>query len=104
LAVIVRIASGRDAIGARLFATALLVYVVHLLSALSLGVPLLSRVDPRVYLPSARRFAVVTVAFVLVFAAARAVGPGVGSSALFVLAGLAAAGVLAAALAAGRRR
>lgn len=104
LAVATRILSGGDSLGPRLVGTALGVYALHLLTAITVGTPLVSRVDPRAFLPSARRFAVVVLAFVPVFAAARVAGTGLSGGLLFLLAALAVVGVLAAALAFGRRR
>lgn len=104
LVVATRVFSGGDSIGPRLFATALGLYAVWLLTALSQGVPVVSRIDPHAFDPSARRFAVVAVAFVPVFAAARLAGPGLGSGWLFVLAGVSATALLVAALASGRIR
>lgn len=104
LAVATRILSGGDSLGPRLIATALGVYALHLLTAITLGIPVVSRVDPRAFAPSARRFAVVVIAFVPVVAVARIAGTGLTGGALFLLAALAVVAVLAAALVVGRRR
>lgn len=104
LAVSTRILSGGGTLGPRLIGTALGVYALHLLTAIALGVPLVSRVDPRAFLSSAKRFGIVLVASVPVFAVARAAGEGLTSGPLFLLAALAVVAVLAAALAVGRRR